>query len=60
MWWILLGIFFGVPLIIGAIAAIQRRRHPPLETTRASSDFPNDDNPWYDRPDGLFTRLRKP
>jgi len=46
VWWLLVGVFFGVPLLIGAVAQVQKRRHPPLERSTEPDDFINDDHPY--------------
>jgi hypothetical protein len=45
MWWVIVGIFFGVPLIIGAIAQIQKSRRPPSARSNDPDDFLNDAHP---------------
>lgn len=57
--WVLVAIFFGVPLSIGLVGAIQKRRHPSLERSSEPDDFVNDAHPyikgrWSDN----FRRLR--
>lgn len=58
MWWLLV-IFFGFPLLIGAVAQIQKRRHPALDVSKDPDDFLNDAHPFIpSSPWGEKKRLR--
>jgi len=47
MWWLIVGLFFGVSLMIAAVAQVQKRRHPPFDPIQAPDDFPTSDDPKY-------------
>jgi hypothetical protein len=59
MWWVIVCIFFGVPLIIGAIAQIQKSRRASLARSNEPDDFLNDAHPITpSSPWGKASRLR--